>query len=98
MFLDLAQDFYPDATRDNAGETLGLFYYDFLLRPGNDLTPLPNLSLGVYGDQDWEEGLRTFSTEHAAEGTSLGAEVRGRILPGKVTAMPFVSPRYVRKP
>src|SRR5205085_752357 len=33
LMLDLAQDFWPDASRDNGGDELGLFYYDFLLRP-----------------------------------------------------------------
>ncbi len=35
--------------------------------------------------------------DSAAEGTVLGAVVRGRTLPARVTAMPFVPPRYVRK-
>ena len=34
----------------------------------------------------------------ATEGTVLGAVVRGRTLPAQVAAMPFVPPRYVRKP
>lgn len=35
--------------------------------------------------------------DSAAEGTVLGAVVRGRTLPAQVAAMPFVPPRYVRK-
>lgn len=73
LFLDLAQDFWPDAERDNAGETLGLFYYDFLVRPGSALIPLPNVAIGVYGDHDWERGLRTFDAE-LAFGRVLGLD------------------------
>ena len=34
---------------------------------------------------------------HAAEGTSLEIEVRGKRLPAKVVAMPFVPHRYHRR-
>jgi hypothetical protein len=63
VFLDLAQDLFPDKDRDNAGETLGLFYYDLLLRPRFHWLPLQTLALGVYGDHDWHEGMRTFDAE-----------------------------------
>jgi hypothetical protein len=63
VFFDLAQDLFPDAARDNAGRELGLFYYDFLVRPYGHWVPLPNLTFAVYGDHDWRDGLRTFDTE-----------------------------------
>lgn len=63
LFLDLAQDVFPDPDRDNAGEELGLFYYDFLIRPGAYWTPFETFAVGIYGDHDWREGLRTFDAE-----------------------------------
>jgi len=63
VFLDLAQDLFPDKDRDNAGETLGLFYYDLLLRPRFHWLPLQTFALAVYGDHDWHEGMRTFDAE-----------------------------------
>jgi aminomethyltransferase len=35
---------------------------------------------------------------HAAEGTAVGLIVRGKTLPAKIAAMPFVPHRYYRKP
>jgi hypothetical protein len=63
VFLDLAQDVWPDSNRDNAGETLGLFYYDFLIRPRADWLPGGSLAYAIYGDHDWKEGMRTLDTE-----------------------------------
>jgi hypothetical protein len=63
VFLDLAQDFFPDAARDNAGDDIGLFYYDLLLRPDPGALPLQRLSYAIYGDHDWRNGLRTLDTE-----------------------------------
>ncbi len=63
VFLDLAQDFYPDKGRDNGGEPLGLFRYDLLLRPRVRWLPFETFSYAVYGDHDWQNGLRTFDTE-----------------------------------
>jgi hypothetical protein len=63
VFLDLAQDLFPDEDRDNAGETLGLFYYDLLLRPRFSWLSLQTFALAVYGDHDWQDGLRTFDAE-----------------------------------
>lgn len=37
-------------------------------------------------------------SEFAETGTEIGLAVRGKILPGKVAAMPFVEQRYYRKP
>ncbi|HZN41381.1 MAG TPA: hypothetical protein VFD82_21415 [Planctomycetota bacterium] len=63
VFLDLAQDVFPDKDRDNAGETLGLFYYDLLLRPRFPWLSLQTFALAVYGDHDWQDGLRTLDAE-----------------------------------
>lgn len=63
VFLDLAQDVFPDKARDNGGETLGLFYYDLLLRPRVHWLPFDNFAYALYGDHDWQKGLRTLDTE-----------------------------------
>lgn len=67
VFLDLAQDFWPDPSRtdgtDRDGDGLGLFYYDFLVRPEPSWWPTDDLALGLYGDQDWKTGLRTLDAE-----------------------------------
>ncbi len=63
LMLDLAQDFWPDAKRDNNGESLGLLYYDLVVRPTVQWLPVDILALAVYGDYDWQQGLRTLDTE-----------------------------------
>ena len=63
LMLDLAQDLWPDKTRDNNGETLGLFYYDLRVRPQGHWVPFPTFSFAFYGDHDWNNGLRTLDTE-----------------------------------
>jgi len=63
LMLDLAQDMWPDADRDNGGESLGLFYYDLVVRPTVQWLPVDILALGVYGDHDWQKGLRTLDAE-----------------------------------
>ncbi|MFK7739516.1 MAG: hypothetical protein AB8H80_04265 [Planctomycetota bacterium] len=63
LFLDLAQDVFPNSTRDNGGDTLGLFFYDLLLRPKLDWLPFDDFALSVYGDLDWDRGMRTLDTE-----------------------------------
>lgn len=63
LYVDLAQDVFPDKGRDNGGDTLGLFYYDLLFRPRQQWLPLETLTYAIYGDHDWEDGLRTFDTE-----------------------------------
>ncbi len=63
VFLDLAQDLFPDKGRDNGGDALGLFRYDLLLRPRVRWLPFETFSYALYGDHDWEDGLRTFDTE-----------------------------------
>ncbi|MBK8099115.1 MAG: hypothetical protein IPK26_18560 [Planctomycetes bacterium] len=63
IFLDLAQDFWPDAARDNGGEQVGLFSYDLLIRPRTRWIPLPGFAFGFEGEHDWERGMRTRNTE-----------------------------------
>ncbi|MBL9080098.1 MAG: hypothetical protein JNL08_21575 [Planctomycetes bacterium] len=63
VMLDLAQDFWPDAARDNGGDTLGLLYYDLLVRPMVRWLPFETFAFAVYGDYDWRLGMRTFDTE-----------------------------------
>jgi hypothetical protein len=63
VFVDLAQDFFPEADRDNGGDELGLFRYDLLLRPPSKTLPVETFSYAIYGDHDWEDGLRTLDTE-----------------------------------
>jgi hypothetical protein len=63
VLADVAQDVWPDADRDNKGEELGLFYYDLLVRSEPTWWSLQTLSFGVYGDHDWQNGLRTFDSE-----------------------------------
>lgn len=63
VYLDLAQDVFPDKGRDNGGDTLGLFYYDLLLRPQVSWLPVETFAYALYGDHDWQDGLRTFDTE-----------------------------------
>ncbi|HEB52923.1 MAG TPA: LPS-assembly protein LptD [bacterium] len=63
VYVDLAQDVYPNANRDNAGDSLGLFFYDVLLRPNVQWLPFDEFALAVYGDLDWQRGMRTFDTE-----------------------------------
>lgn len=63
IFLNLAQDFWPDASRDNEGEQLGLAYYDFRLRPRAYWIPFENFAYNIYGEHDWQQGLRALDTE-----------------------------------
>lgn len=63
VYLDLAQDFLPNSSRDNRGEELGLFYYDLLLRPDVKWLPFENFAFAVYGDIDWARGMQTLDTE-----------------------------------
>lgn len=63
LMVDLAQDLWPSAARDNDGDQLGLLYYDVLVRPKARWVPFETFSFGLYGDHDWHEGLRTLDTE-----------------------------------
>lgn len=63
IYLDLAQDLFPNKARDNQDETFGLFFYDLLLRPDVRWLPFDDFAFAVYGDHDWRQGLQTFDTE-----------------------------------
>ncbi len=63
VLADLAQDLWPNAGRDHQGEHLGLLYYDLQVRSEPTWWPLETLGVGVYGDHDWQNGLRTLDTE-----------------------------------
>ncbi len=63
LFVDLAQNLFPNSARDNGGEQLGLFEYELLVRPRTPGLPLDNLAFGVEGEHDWRTGMRTFNTE-----------------------------------
>lgn len=63
LMLDLAQDLWPDAGRDNGGDELGLFYYDLLVRPRARWLPFQIFTFALYGDHDWDDGMRTLDTE-----------------------------------
>lgn len=64
VFLDVAQDLFPDKAQDDTDDDgLGLLYYDLLLRPPGSWSAFENFSLAVYGDHDWRNGLRTFDSE-----------------------------------
>lgn len=63
VFVDVAQDVLPNADRDNNGDTLGLFFYDVLLRPNVEWLPFDDFALAWYGDIDWKRGMQTLDTE-----------------------------------
>lgn len=63
VFLDLTQNVFPYKERDNDGEQLGLFEYEFLIRPRAYWIPYETFAYAVEGEQDWETGMRTFNTE-----------------------------------
>lgn|GEM_PF-6991575 len=65
IFLDFAQDLLPNSDRDNSGESLGLFFYDILLRPNVSWMPFDTFALAHYGDLDWDNGVQTSDTELA---------------------------------
>lgn len=79
LMVDLAQDLWPNAGRDNQGEELGLLYYDVIVRPKANWLTLDNLSFALYGDHDWKNGLRTLDTEvrfGPIAGITWGADYR----------------------
>lgn len=63
VYLDLMQNVWPDAGRDNDGETWGLFEYDFMIRPRAHFLPFSTFAFGVEGEHDWQRGMHTFNTE-----------------------------------
>ncbi|GAB4136176.1 MAG: hypothetical protein Fur0037_00560 [Planctomycetota bacterium] len=75
-YLDLVQNVWPNAGRDNAGERLGLFEYELLLRPEGAWGPFSSLALAVEGEHDWKRGMRTFNAELRV-GNLLGIDWAG---------------------
>ena len=63
VMLDLIQNVFPNADRDNGGEHLGLLEYELDWQPGLHLVPLQVFKLMVEGDHDWQQGMRTFDVE-----------------------------------
>jgi hypothetical protein len=62
LFVDLAQNFFPIAGRDNGGETLGLTEYELIWRPHPEWIPVANLAFLAEGEHDWRnDRLRTFN-------------------------------------
>ncbi len=50
MWLDLTQRFYPNKNRDNGGDRLGIFAFEWIFRPSRTLRFL------VEGERDWGRG------------------------------------------
>lgn len=69
VWLDLTQRVYPLAGRDNRGERLGLFAWEFIVTPGLAWIPLPNLRLLFEGERDWERN--EFKTRNVGFATSI---------------------------
>lgn len=62
LWADVGQSLFPISGRDNMGHRLGLLDYEVILRPLPEWIPVPNLSLLVEGEHDWNESeSRTFS-------------------------------------
>ncbi len=63
FWLDLAQNFKPNADRDNGGEQLGLTEFEAILRPSPDWVPVGEFQFLVEGEHSWlDNRLRTFNT------------------------------------
>ena len=61
VWLDLAQNFAPNADRDNNGDVLELFEFELLLR-SIQLTDDVSLGILIEAEQDWNtDELRTFN-------------------------------------
>ncbi|MCA8956750.1 MAG: hypothetical protein KDC87_11805 [Planctomycetes bacterium] len=64
LWVDVAQNFFPTADRDNQGHPLGLFEYEVILRPRDPWSPVPGLKVLLEGEHDWNTGrARTLNTE-----------------------------------
>lgn len=60
-------------------------------------TPVGEVTSGSFGPSvEGPVAMGYVATEHAAPGTLLFAEVRGKYLPVTVAALPFISPTYKR--
>jgi hypothetical protein len=72
IVLDLEGSFFPEADRDNFGETVGLLNYDFRWHLGDRLTLLSDGFADLF-----PEGLRSFSV-----GGMIGRPLRGSLYLG----------------
>ncbi len=74
MWLDLTQRFHPNSHRDNGGDRLGIFAFEWIFRPSRTLRFL------VEGERDWDKGdFKTRNIGMAVEpiqGWSLAGEWR----------------------
>ena len=77
VWLDLAQSIYPDPTRDNGGNELGLFEYEIILRPNVPWLPLPNPRFLFEGERDWNKHTWRTANFGVAFGPLLGVDWRG---------------------
>ena len=77
IWLDLAQTLYPDAGRDNSGDTLGLFEYELILRADVPWFPLPNPRFLFEGERDWDTHTWRTANFGVAVGPVLGIDLRG---------------------
>ncbi len=63
LWVDMGQTIFPISGRDGMGHYLGLLDYELILRPLGGWIPVPNLSVYVQGEHDWNQGeTRTFSS------------------------------------
>lgn len=53
VWLDLSQRIFPNSSRDNGGDRLGLFSFELIVSPGQAWLPIPNLRLLFEGERDW---------------------------------------------
>jgi len=63
LFVDVTQNFWPNAARDNSGHELGLLEYDVRARPELHWLPFSTFGFAVKGEHDWQDGMRTFDGE-----------------------------------
>lgn len=63
LWIDLAQNFFPIADRDNGGDVLGIAEYEVIWRPQPSWIPVKNLSFLFEGEHDWNnDRARTFNS------------------------------------
>lgn len=77
LWLDLAQTLYPDPSRDNGGNTLGLFEYEIIVRPKVPWSPLPNPRFLFEGERDWDKHTWRTANFGIAFGPVFGIDWRG---------------------
>lgn len=79
VFLDLVQRVFPNASRDNGGDHLGLFAWELIVRPGRGALPVPNLRFLFEGERDWnQDDFRTRNIGIAAGPNELNAAAEWR--------------------